>query len=337
MKKTLITSAVICAISVGMAGCGATYVDVPTYTPTKRQIVLTPISKLTIQNGFIVFADGKRMFDKDGDIVQTFEIGDKTFYILKQKNSTLVLKDIKGNVIEDFEADIARIYNDNKDIYIAVGKKYSKKHIFNFIYKFDGKKLIIVNKNVPIQKRVHGIYNFDVYYGKSLDRFENEIMDIRTGEYITLPKDFRHFIGAIGERIFYTTKINAPNNNMLKTFVPSTGENLTLFQGHYPILQLLRHKNQIVIRAFEDKTMEPLSVYEITGTMPEIPKSVPSRYISLNTLEEVGSISSDFKPILLYWRSIRNSSDRTLATYSTSDIEGVMFRKQRRRSLNPIF
>jgi len=162
MVKKIVASALMSAVVIGLSGCGAS-APVPVYTPVQKQITLKSMQKASVSNGALVLNNGEKIFDEDGEIIRTYTLNKKVFYILRKENKTFELKDINKNVIKDFKANKISIYDSNNEIYFAVQKTYNRLNIFDFVYKFNGKDLKIINKNIRAGGFPSGIYSVHVY------------------------------------------------------------------------------------------------------------------------------------------------------------------------------
>ena len=103
---------------------------------------------------------------------------------------------------------------------------------------------------------------------------------------------------------------------------PASKKSIVLAQKEDRV-QFLKAGNQVVLRMFSDQNLKASD-------------SKFSRYISLNRLEEVSSVSSDFKPIVLNDMA-QNNHAKKLGTYTIVDIEEVFWNMQVYKTLIPLF
>ena len=138
-----------------------------------------------------------------------------------------------------------------------------------------------------------------------------------------MPNDFKHLVGAINNRIFYIDREGlGGNDSSLKMYDPASKKSIVLAQKEDRV-QFLKAGNQVVLRMFSDQNLKASD-------------SKFSRYISLNRLEEVSSVSSDFKPIVLNDMA-QNNHAKKLGTYTIVDIEEVFWNMQVYKTLIPLF
>ena len=206
MLNKIIVSVTIGMIIISLSGCGGSTVTVPVYTPAKKQITLKNPEKASVNNGALILNNGDKIVDENGAIIHTYTLHGKVFYLLLQKNQTFVLKDSDKKLIKDFEADRISTYYSNNDIFIAVHGQYHPLDKMDFVYKFDGKDLTIVNQNVIASGFVTGVYNVSILHSKGNDFNGYKIVDVTNNKIVKVPNDFKHLVGAINNRIFYIDK-----------------------------------------------------------------------------------------------------------------------------------
>ena len=323
MLNKIIASALIGTIIITLNGCGGRSVAVPVYTPTKKQIMLNNREKAIVDNGALILKNGDKIFDENGAIIDAYTLEGKVFYLLLQKNQTFELKDSDKKLIKNFEADRINTYYSNNDILFAIHKKPNPLNIMDTVYKFDGRNLIIINKNVRAGGFATGIYNVFVLYSKENDFSGYKIVNVTNNKIVKMPSDFKHLVGAINDKIFYIDREGfGGDNSILKMYNPTTQKSIALAQKEDHV-QLLKAGDQVVLRIFTDKNLK--------GSANKI-----SKYISLNRLEEVSSISSDFKPIILHYRA-ENDHAKTWGTYTIADMEEILWNMYTSRTLSPLF
>jgi hypothetical protein len=322
LNKTIV-SALIGMIIISFNGCGGVSVAVPVYVPAKKQIMLNNTEKAIVDNGALILNNGDKIFDENGEIIHAYTLKGKVFYLLLQKNQTFALKDSDKKLIKNFEADRITTYNSNDDILFAIHKQFNPLNIMDTVYKFDGRNLTIINKNVKAGGFATGIYNAFVLYSKENDFSGYKIVNITNNKIIKMPSDFKHLVGAINDKIFYIDREGfGGDDSILKMYNPTTQKSIALVQKADQI-QLLKAGDQVVLRIFMDKNLKATT-------------NKFSRYISLNRLEEVSSISSDFKPIILHYR-VENNHTKTWETYTIADMEEILWNMHTSRTVRPFF
>lgn len=323
MLNKRIAGALIGTIIICFNGCGGLSVAVPVYTPAKKQIMLNNTEKAIVDNGALILKNGDKIFDENGTIIHAYTLKGKVFYLLLQKNQTFELKDSDKKLIKNFEADRISTYYSNNDILFAVHKQFNPLNIMDFVYQFDGKNLTIINKNLKAGGFATGIYNVSVLYSKDNDLNGYKIVNVTNNKIIKMPSDFKHLVGAINNKIFYIDREGfGGDDSILKMYNPATQKSIALAQKEDHV-QLLRVGDQVVLRIFTDKNLK--------GSANKF-----SRYISLNRLEEVSSISPDFKPIILHYRA-ENSRTETWEIYTIANMEEVLWNMHTFRALSPFF
>ena len=271
MLNKVIASALIGTIIITLSGCGGRSVAVPVYTPAKKQIMLNNREKAIVDNGALILKNGDKIFDENGAIIDAYTLEGKVFYLLLQKNQTFELKDSDKKLIKNFEADRISTYYSNNDILFAIHKKPNPLNIMDTVYKFDGRNLTIINKNVRAGGFATGIYNVFVLYSKENDFSDYKIVNVTNNKIVKMPSDFKHLVGAINDKIFYIDREGfGGDNSILKMYNPTTQKSIALAQKEDHV-QLLKAGDQVVLRIFTDKNLK--------GSANKI-----SKYISLNRL-----------------------------------------------------
>jgi len=177
-----------------------------------------------------------------------------------------------------------------------------------------------------------------LYYSQENYLRGYRIVNITNNEVVRMPKDFQHFVGAIDNKIFYTDRVGfTGGDSILKMYDPVTKKSIALVQAKDHV-QLLKSGNQIVLRIFTNKDFEVQYKRHYKHTSSTSISTEKSRYISLNTLEEVNAVSSDFKPIIIqYTAHSEGDTNVTYFTYTVGDIETVLWSKHLSRMLMPLF
>lgn len=160
MRRLLLSSSVALATLI-LTGCANNDMAISLYELKKEEIKLSSnIGEL--KKGVLVFENGEKLLDEDGDIISSFTINNELFYIVKsyiKDDSHFKIKNKENEIISEIKANkIIFFRDDNKFILGVQLEKNRNKNIFDNIYDFNGRELKLIGKNLDFS---NGIYEDD--------------------------------------------------------------------------------------------------------------------------------------------------------------------------------
>lgn len=305
MKKTLQIIGIIATLAILFNGCASKpKVPISYYKPTKATTVVKNDNIAYVSNGALVFNNGKKLYDEDGDIVETFTVNEKVYYLLNIQNKNLyILKDQDRKIIKTIKATSIFLFTDINKAIIAIKLAGNKSNIYDNIYEFKNEKLNLVNKNVPLgSSTIAGLSYIKTYVRGGYFRGYKIKNIIDSKEITIVPKkssgrDY-YIIGVIGEKILYTY-YNVNYDAVLEIYDIKNNTYHTILDEKTRF-QILRAGNQYVLKIFDNKKI--FSESKMHGHFKYLKSKYdnkPAKYLSLNSLQEV-QISTEFKPVLFY-------------------------------------
>lgn len=359
MKKILLSVGVAGVLGLVFTGCAGGSSAPINLTPLKKEEITLNNPQLGLaDNGSLILKDGKKIFDSEGDIVTTFDMNGKLYYVIKSlvKDETqFKVKDSNKKLIDEFKANGITWFNDTNRFILATKlEKNNTYSIYDNIYEFDGAKFNLINKNLDLSNKtiryknqnlnkavnISGIYQVDslyVYHKDLANYMEEQIVtNIVTGKKLNMselktnyPKNDRTpFVTGIRNDIVYYTYqtggvlgfgnkdyiIEAYDIKANKTYTLYSGELL----GEAKRIQFLQAGNEVVLKIFDNpKLGSESNLHRHTEIVETKHTNEPARIISLNTLKEVKSLSSDFSVIPLYTGSDNIAGKYTKETLIT--------------------
>ncbi len=159
MKKTLLSVAVAGVLGLGFTGCVGGSSGPINLTPlAKEEITLNNPQLGLADNGAIILKDGKKIFDSEGDIVTTFDMNGKLYYVIKSlvKDETqFKVKDSNKKLIDEFKANGITWFKDTNRFILATKlEKNNTYSIYDNVYEFDGAKFNLINKNLDLSNKI---------------------------------------------------------------------------------------------------------------------------------------------------------------------------------------
>ena len=353
MKKTLLSVAVAGVLGLGFTGCVGGSSGPINLTPlAKEEITLNNPQLGLADNGAIILKDGKKIFDSEGDIVTTFDMNGKLYYVVKSlvKDETqFKVKDSNKKLIDEFKANGITWFKDNNRFILATKlEKNNTYSIYDNVYEFDGEKFNLINKNLDLSNKtiryknqnlnkavsISGIYQVDslYVYHKDLANYVEEqiVTNIATGKKLNMselkinyPKNDRTplVIGIRNDIVYYTYQTGGVlgfgnKDYIIEAYDIKANKTYALYSqelwGEGKRIQFLQAGNEVVLKIFDNpKLGSESNLHNHTETVKTKHTNEPAKIISLNTLKEVKSLSSDFSVIPLY-----SGSDNLAGTYT---------------------
>ena len=353
MKKTLLSVAVAGVLGLGFTGCVGGSSGPINLTPLAKEEITLNNSQLGLaDNGAIILKDGKKIFDSEGDIVTTFDMNGKLYYVVKSlvKDETqFKVKDSNQKLIDEFKANGVTWFKDNNRFILATKlEKNNTYSIYDNVYEFDGEKFNLINKNLDLSNKtiryknqnlnkavsISGIYQVDslYVYHKDLANYVEEqiVTNIATGKKLNMselkinyPKNDRTplVIGIRNDIVYYTYQTGGVlgfgnKDYIIEAYDIKANKTYLLYSqelwGEGKRIQFLQAGNEVVLKIFDNpKLGSESNLHSHTETVKTKHTNEPAKIISLNTLKEVKSLSSDFSVIPLY-----SGSDNLAGTYT---------------------
>lgn len=329
--KTIATSTLLLGVIL-ITGCVSNQprVQYSLYQPIAGEITSKKI-QAKLSNG-VLMVHGKRVLDEEGDINSVYTINDQVYYFLskqtpsRESSITFILKTLDGQKIKEFEGQAIRVTPSSEHLPLILVKLSGSGNFYDNIYSFDGDKVSLINKNVPVYKTSVISSNFVFTPKYRRDRYDNDIrfegnsiVDITTGETINIqikraPNLFLGkemsmltIIGAAGDNIIYFYK-DINGDSVIEAQNVYTKEKYSLVEGTSTI-QFLSGNGHVVLRIFKNST-----------------------FIDLKTLKKVSINLSDYEPIVLrggFDNLAGSYTPRDYTTYAPYEIKSVIHGSKR--------
>lgn len=141
-----------------------------------------------VKGGSLFLKDGKKYMDETGDIVRSYDVGGKTFYILKKQgeNADFILREYGGKYTKSFGASAIRYYDQG---YVATKSSTNTTNFYDNIWKITANGAELVGKNLPLVGFTNGIYDVNAVVFPSFDGSPSSmkgyhILDVTTGSVV---------------------------------------------------------------------------------------------------------------------------------------------------------
>lgn len=317
MKNGLIKSTLIAtAAAIIMSGCASsssnnTSPTVKIYQAPKSNIVLKTSSQFYLDNGSVIFKNGEKLFDQDGDILKGFYVNNQFFYtVLNENTKNWKIKNKQKKVIKEFTDSLIHVFSKSPTeaiIYESLpgNTTFSK---YDNVYSFNGNSLNQIDKNVQLERGYYtkGEYTIKKIFTrnskKTPDRYE--VYNRYTKEKLNLPTFYAasvykmHVVGIAGDFLYYTNEEGLlDRTHTLHAVNLKTGKDIVLLNGtlmsseNNKKLEFLKFKNDIVLKIYNSSTKELKTNKQNTY--------IAEKIIHLNTLNEIKGISPDFETIAI--------------------------------------
>ena len=355
MKKTLLSVAVAGVLGLGITGCVGGSSGPINLTPlAKEEITLNNPQLGLADNGAIILKDGKKIFDSEGDIVTTFDMNGKLYYVIKSlvKDETqFKVKDSNKKLIDEFKANGITWFKDTNRFILATKlEKNNTYSIYDNVYEFDGAKFNLINKNLDLSNKImryknenlsktvniSGIYQVDSLFTNYRDMpnyiKEQIVTNVVTGKKLSMSELKTNYpknditpsvLGIRNDIIYYAYKNSQGffnNKTIIEAYDIKANKSYTIYSDFTESkkIQFLESGNEIVLKILDNPKLNYESHMHIhTADVETKYTNEPAKIISLNTLKEVKSLSSDFSVIPLYTGFSNLAGGYTKSTYVT--------------------
>ena len=355
MKKTLLSVAVAGVLGLGFTGCAGGSSGPINLTPlAKEEITLNNPQLGLADNGAIILKDGKKLFDSEGDIVTTFDMNGKLYYVIKSlvKDETqFKVKDSNKKLIDEFKANGITWFKDTNRFILATKlEKNNTYSIYDNVYEFDGAKFNLINKNLDLSNKImryknenlsktvniSGIYQVDSLFTNYRDMpnyiKEQIVTNVVTGKKLSMSELKTNYpknditpsvLGIRNDIIYYAYKNSQGffnNKTIIEAYDIKANKSYTIYSDFTESkkIQFLESGNEVVLKIFDNPKLNYESHMHIhTADVETKYTNEPAKIISLNTLKEVKSLSSDFSVIPLYTGFSNLAGGYTKSTYVT--------------------
>ena len=153
MKKITLLSSGVALAALLFTGCAKNSTPISLYQAPKDDIVLN-IKQDEVKKGTLILQNGDKIFDNEGDIVTSFKVNNKLYYIVQsliKGESHFKVKNSSKDIVEEFKANKITWFNDDNKFVLAVKLERNKTDdIYDNIYEFDGNKFNLINKNLDL-------------------------------------------------------------------------------------------------------------------------------------------------------------------------------------------
>lgn len=375
MKRSLLNFALISALGIGFSGCVGGSTPVNLYQPVKEEITLNNSQSGQVLNGAIILKNGSKIYDQEGDILTSFDINNELFYILTIKDKNLYkIKNSSQKVIQEFKANGLNWFTEDNKFVLCVSLKGNQEFgLYDNVYEFNGKEFNIINKNLDLSSGAYttgngstlyknvdksGMYYIESWFTNSNYLEKQIVTNIVTGKNVlmkTLRTNYEAgispvVIGIRNDIIYYTysTGLFSSNENFIEAYDLKTNKAYTLTvdstfsaEGSKKKLQILKSGNQIALRIFDNPNLKTeTALFRHTKNLETKYNNEPAKIISLNTLKEVKSISSDFYPVPLfsgYENIVGSNVDTTQITTTANDLYFSYQKSMQNKVAKPLF
>lgn len=323
MRKTLVSVAVASVLGLWFTGCaGGSAAPINLTSLTKKEVTLDNQQLGLVEKGSLTLKDGKKIFDSEGDIVTSFDKNGKLYYIVKslvKDESQFKVKDSNKKLIHEFKANAITWFEDVNRFVIATKlERNSTSSIYDNVYEFDGAKFNLVNKNLDLRSSISnrtsisGLYKINSLYNNNSLR-NQVVTNIITGKEIRINEiktnfevssaAYRPIIFGIRNDIVYYIYREESGANLVEAYDIKDNKVYTLYAGRGLLfggdykMQFLQSGKQVALRVLENtKLMPEISLSSVATKY----QNEPAKIISLNTLEEIKGLTSNFKLIPTY-------------------------------------
>ncbi|MEN8220482.1 MAG: hypothetical protein ABFS56_29860, partial [Pseudomonadota bacterium] len=308
------------------------------YQPVAGDIASGEKIRTELSNG-VLTVDGQRVLDEDGNINSVYAIDGKVYYFISKKSPSressimFVLKRLDGQKIREFEGQAIWVTPSREDLPLILVKLSGSGNVYDNVYSFDGDKVSLVNKNVPVSgnsvissnfvftpkyrrsdnKTTTSLIKIDLPikqpkgYGGGLVFKGTDIVDLKTGKAVSVQMKRAPYLTLFGSKSSWLTVVGAAGDNIIFLYKDVNGdyvieaqnvyteENFTLVEGGTSV-QFLKGGGRVVLRVFRGSERES------------------SSFIDLARLKEVSINLADYQGIVL-----RGGYDNLGGGYTTMD------------------
>lgn len=315
MLKSVSIAGSVLLFSLVLGGCAQQpKIEYNIYTPVKKSVINSN-EIIKVNGGRLQFKD-KSIMDEDGDINMAFNIDGKLYYFTSKEGASLgtyILKDENSKEIKKFEGKLIRLLK-AEDGYplILVQKDGSKMNqMFDNVYRFDGKEVKLVNKNlqmynnefyaaghqvVPKVNKEGAFSNSYFPLVSVVNGSSKTIKALHPGAFFGTPNpENLTIITSSGENIVYVYgDING--DDAIEAFSLKTGEAKTLAKGKV-VCQLLYSGDKRILRILSGQNVHAES--SMLGVPVSKYDNEPSTFIDLSSLDEVSINLNDYNKLIL--------------------------------------
>lgn len=351
MKKSLLHIVLISILAVGFTGCGLLLpVSEPvSLTPLIKEEIILSGSNGEVEKGALLLKNGSKIFDPEGDILESFVINNETFYIVKifvKDEAHFKIKNSSNILIDEFKANSISWFIDDNKFVLLTKLERNQSSIYDNIYDFDGKKFNLIGKNLDLgDKTVYQnsivaknvpykirIYKSGMYYIRSVSNESGAIVaqsitNVITGKEIELKDINKKYekskILGIRNNVVFFTYLNRIATTDFETVVEAydlvNKKSYVLSSYFQDKIQFLTSGEQVVLKIFDNKNLleRRMHIHLEKKDVKTIYGNEPAKIISLNTLKEVKSLSDNFEVMPIYSRFENLAGKYTLETYMT--------------------
>jgi hypothetical protein len=315
--KSLISTLSIAATALLITGCVGSEprVEYNAYKPSK-QVEIKSENIIKVTNGRLEYK-GDSIMDENGDIAMAFNIdGDLYYFVTKEsaEKATYLLKNAKGEVVKSFEGRIVHLLRSEENlplIMVQLSKGYGAQ-VYDNVYKFDGKEVKLVNKNLQLYRneffaaghqfitKISKDGNFRGQYFPAISVVNGKEQDITTSHPgklfgTPMPHDF-NIIATAGGNVVYTYS-DQNGDKVIETYNLKTAQQAVLAKPNDK-LQLLQSGTKKVLRIFTD-TAAKVESSIVDKNIESAQDGMASVFIDLATLDEVKINLNDFEKLRL--------------------------------------
>lgn len=362
--RTKLKSILLClVIGLGLVGCVGSTSNGPNkesskikiISPEKKDIFLTANNNPYVLNGAIVKTNGDKIYDEDGDIIEVLMFENKLYYIVNLiGKKKYLIKDSNEKILKSLDAENVFVVKDNKYSYLITKLKGNKSKIYDNVYKFEGEKIKLINKNVNVKGHLSGNYIVKTPFKRMRSGgyiMKNQYnLDIRNGSTVNVfnkiktsykPNMLPMVIGSRGDYIYYvyTSGFLLGTESLIEAYNVKTKKTYTLAKDNDKI-QFLTLGNDVVLKIFKNDVKSESKIHGHYTNMISKYKDEPATYIYLNTLKEINGVSDDFKPFHLHsgFDNLGGGYTRqTLITFPVFTLKSYFFNKIDYANGAPIF
>ena len=347
MKKVILLGSGVALATLLFTGCAKNSTPISLYQAPKDDIVLN-IKQDEVKKGTLILQNGDKIFDNEGDIVTSFKVNNKLYYIVQsliKGESHFKVKNSSKDIVEEFKANKITWFNDDNKFVLAVKLERNKTDdIYDNIYEFDGNKFNLINKNLDL---TNGYFIDDdkLTYNRIVSRsgmYYIESLFEQFGNLTFLSKQYVTNISTDKKIDFKKIKTNYEigNNkpiilgirNDIIIYTYSTGSLFTLslpiiiieaydmkMNKAYTIysdndskkIQFLNSGNDVVLKIFDNTKIQSEVFYQnYVEDFKTKYMNESAKTIHLNSLKEIKNISDSFKviPLKTYFKNISGNT-----------------------------
>ena len=347
MKKITLLSSGVALATLLFTGCAKNSTPISLYQAPKDDIVLN-IKQDEVKKGTLILQNGDKIFDNEGDIVTSFKVNNKLYYIVQsliKGESHFKVKNSSKDIVEEFKANKITWFNDDNKFVLAVKLERNKTNdIYDNIYEFDGNKFNLINKNLDL---TNGYFIDDdkltynrivsrsgMYYIESLfEQFGNltflskqYVTNISTDKKIDFKKIKTNYeignnkpiiLGIRNDIIIYTYSTGSLFTLSLPIIIIEAydmkmNKTYTIYSDNdSKKIQFLNSGNDVVLKIFDNTKIQSEVFYQnYVEDFKTKYMNESAKTIHLNSLKEIKNISDSFKviPLKTYFKNISGNT-----------------------------